>query len=582
MKIRSHFINILHLSLILWGISFNGQNLVVSDKITYQELRKQYENKPENDRSAMPLINDYLKKAKKEGNYRKIFQGYQDAAFYSDDKTKKLKYADSCVQYALQSKNNELISSAYLEKGVIYYFFYKQYQPALNEYLKAYEYSENIKDDFLRYRIIYHLGVVKSYLGYYSDALKLFKECSAHFEPLTRANIHPNLIYNNKKGYFNSLHQQIICYGKLQKYPKSDSLIKLGLSATSISNEFDLENAYFRKSLGISDFRKKKYTKAIENISIALPQLKKINDFTSASVSYFYIGKAYQEIKKEEVAVSYFVKVDSIFQKQQFITPELRENYESLINYYHKIKNPGRELYYTKQLLIADQILTKDFQYLSDKIHKEYDTKALLEKQKHLENKNSIGFLSLIASSVLILILLSIIIYRKKKEKEIQSKYIELGKRITKEENSETDPTIVTEPVKENKTSAPTLVINDILKKLNDFEKKRGFIKKGITQQELAKNFGTNTTYLSQVINEYKGKKFNTYLNELRIMYITQELYHNPKFLDYTIEGLSEKCGISSRQNFSDFFNEINGIRPADFIKKRKAELENQELSTDQ
>lgn len=65
-------------------------------------------------------------------------------------------------------------------------------------------------------------------------------------------------------------------------------------------------------------------------------------------------------------------------------------------------------------------------------------------------------------------------------------------------------------------------------------------------------------------------------MNNLRIRYITHELYHNPKFLEYTIEGLAEKCGITSRQNFSDFFNDINGIRPTDFIKQRKKELEEQ------
>lgn len=565
--------------LLFWGVIYGqNQNILISDSKNYLELRKHYENKHENDKSALPLINIYLKKAKKEKNYEKIYQGYQDAAFYSSDKTIKLKYADSCVNYVLRSKNHELISSAYLEKGVIYYFFYKQYQPALNEYLKAYEYSKNIEDKFLRYRIIYHLGVVKSYLGYYADALKLFKECSSHFEPLTHAKIHPNLIFNNRKGYFNSLHQQIICYSKLGEYSKSDSLIQAGFYSLPQSAEFNLERAYLFKCLGISKFRKKEFGKAIENISLALPELKKIDDFTWVSVSYFYLGKSYERMNKEKLAIHYFTKVDSIFEKQRFIIPELRGNYESLINRYHVIKDPEKELYYTKQLLKADNILNKDFQYLSDKIHKEYDTKALLEKQSQLENKNSLGLVSLIGASILIFVLIVIIIYKKKKEKEIQRKYVELEKRIVDQEKLSLESIVISDIVKENKLIAPIAVINDILKKLDNFEKKRGFIKKGITQQELAKNFNTNTTYLSHVINDIKGKNFNTYLNELRILYITQELYHNPKLLDYTIEGLAEQCGISSRQNFSDFFTEMNGIRPVDFIRKRKLELEKKEI----
>lgn len=554
----------------------NAQDLRASDKESFVEIRKNYEDMPENDKRALPFVNIYLKKAKKKSDYIEIYQGYQDAAFYSNDKAIKLKYVDSCVIASLKSKNNNLISNSYLEKGVIYYFFYKQYQPALNEYLKAYEYSKNIDDDFLRYRIIYHLGVVKSYLGYYDDALKLFKECSIHFEPLTRANIHPNLIFNNKKGYLNSLHQQIICYRQLGKYSKSDSLIQLGLSSLKSTNGYDLEKAYFLKCLGISDFRKKEYQKAIQNINLAIPELKKINDFTWTSVSYYYLGKSYEKMNKEDLAVPYFIKVDSIFQKEKFIIPELRGNYESLINYYHKIKNPEKELYYTKQLLNADDIINRDYQYLSNKIHKEYDTKSLVERQRQLESKNSIGMIFLIVAIFLIFILIILVIHRKRKEKEILYRYLELEKRIVDQDKSPEKTIVASYELKGNKIGIPEVAISDILEKLDNFEQKRGFLKKGLTQQELAKSFNTNTTYLSFVVNEFKAKNFNTYLNGLRIHYITHKLYHDPEFLKYTIEGLTKECGITSRQNFSDLFQEINGIRPADFIKQRKKELEEQ------
>jgi len=571
LKLFTHQISILFLFFAV--MSVHGQNLKITDYSTFLNIRKYYEDLPENDNHALPYVNAYLKKAKKENDYDEMLQGYQDALFFSRDKSQKLKYADSCVSYMLKSKDKKLISKAYLEKGVIYYFFYKQYQPALNQYLKAYEYSENINDDFLRYRIIYHLGVVKSYLGYYSDALKLFKECSAHFEPLTKAKIHPNLIFNNRKGYLNSLHQQIICYMQLRNYSKSDSLIRHGLSFLQSFEGYDLEKAYFLKCLGISRFRRQEYKKAVQSFNFALPELKKIDDFTEVSVTYYYIGKAYEKMNKEP-AIVFFIKVDSIFQKEKFIIPQLRGNYESLINYYHKVNIPEKELYYTKQLLKADSTINKDFRYLSDKIHKEYDTKSLRVRQKQLESNNSLGFIILIIFFVLIIILIIVIVHRKKKEKEIQRRYTELEKRIVDQNRSPEKTAVLSCSVKENKTGIPNAVISDILEKLNDFEKRKGFIKKGLTQQELAKNFNTNTSYLSQVINESKGKNFNTYINKLRIKYITQELYHNPKYLDYTIEGLTQKCGISSRKSFSDLFHEINGIRPTDFIKQRKKELQ--------
>ncbi|MGV7106750.1 helix-turn-helix domain-containing protein [Flavobacterium sp. U410] len=554
--------NILLLFLLLSGFLLYPQK-------SYNELRSLYDSLEENNEKALPFVNSYLEKAKEEKNYTNIVQGYKDAVFYSKDPETKLKYADSCINYSLKSNNHELISRAYLGKGIIYYFFYRKYQPALNEYLKAYQFSKDIHDEYLKYRIIYHLGVVKSYLGYYKDAIELFDDCIHYFEPLTKTNHHPNIIFNHQKGYFNSIHQEIICYRNLKNFIKSDSLISVGLSNVPKSKEFALEKSYFLECMAISQYRKANYEGAIENLSKALPEFQKIDDFTWASATYFYLGKSYQKLKKEDIAISYFIKVDSVFQKQKFILPELRENYEILINHYNLAHNPEYELYYTKQLLMADRILGRDFHYLSSRIHKEYDTKSLLEKQKLLEGKNSISLILLSVAILMIVFLFLVILYRKKKEKEIQKKYEALEVRILDQKQLPPIPSVH----KENKTEIPSAVIENILQKLEKFEQRKEFRKKGLTASELARKFETNTTYLSYVINEYKKKNFNGYLNFLRINYITQQLYHNKKYLEYTVEGLSENCGISSRQNFSDLFYEINGIRPGDFIKKRRKEL---------
>ncbi|SMC68010.1 helix-turn-helix domain-containing protein [Moheibacter sediminis] len=572
--------NILFYLFLLVGNILFAQNPKIPVKNTFKELRSHYENMEENNQRALPFVNAYLEKAKKENNYDKIIQGYRDFIFFSPKREDKLVYADSCISYALNSKNNELISKAYLGKGILYYFFYKKYQPALDNYLKAYQYSENIEDKYLKNSIIYHIGVVKSYLGYYDEALMLFNECITYFEPLTIADIHPNLVFNNQKGYFNSLHQKIICYQQLGNHVKSDSLIQIGLSTLPHSQEFALEKSYFLKSKAVSNYYKNDFNLAIIYFNNALPELKKINDFTWFSVSYFYLGKCYLKTHRKNLAIPYFMKVDSIFQKNKFILPQIRENYEILIHHFHSVENHEQELHYTRQLLKVDSVLNKDFKYLSSKMHKEYSTKALLKKQEQLENRNSIGFNLLIAASVLTFVLLINLIYRSKKEKEIQQKYIELEKRIIKQNNQRmnTNVSMIINPIQKGKTEKPAYLIEEILQKLEKFEQNKGFRKKGLTQSQLAKKFETNTTYLSQVINEYKMKNFNTYLNNLRMNYITHELYHNPKYLEYTIEALAEDCGISSRQNFSDLFNEVNGIRPADFIRKRR-ELRQKESS---
>ncbi len=96
-----------------------------------------------------------------------------------------------------------------------------------------------------------------------------------------------------------------------------------------------------------------------------------------------------------------------------------------------------------------------------------------------------------------------------------------------------------------------------------------------MTQNTLASQLKTNTYYLSTFINENKGMNFNQYIAELRINYITKLLYTQKKFLNYTTVSLARECGIATRQSFSDLFFEINGIRPTDFIKKRREEIDN-------
>lgn len=535
-----------------------------------------YENLEENDSRAFPFIQSYINKAKKEKNYDKLVQGYKDGVFYSSTNDKKLKYADSAVWAAKLSENPDLISTAYLEKGVVYYYHYKKYQQALNEYLLAYEYSKNTKNDFLKFQNLYHIGVVKSYLGYYQEASELFKKCTEYYNAKSKSDLHPNEIFNNKKGYLNSLHQLIICYRNLGKYKEADSAAQIGLVEAGNSPDYEQERGYFLLGKGISEYKKSKYKSAIEHLSQSLSSVKNSGDFAWLSVDYFYIGKSHLGLKSNSESISYFRKVDSIFQKHQFILPELRENYEILINYYKKEGDQAQQLYFTSQLLRADSIISKDFIYLSPKIHKEYDTKTLVEEKNELEKVNSWGYFVVVGLLILALALAILLVIRYRREKDIQQKYILLEEKFLQHNEIEK----VFSAVEEKKTGLDEGKIEELLKKLKSFEAKKGFTQKGLTINKLAQQLGTNSNYLSQVINDCKGMNFNKYLSELRINYITVLLFENKEYLKYGIETLAKECGIASRQNFSDLFYELNGIRPTDFIRKRKQELDHKNSFT--
>lgn len=284
------------------------------------------------------------------------------------------------------------------------------------------------------------------------------------------------------------------------------------------------------------------------------------------------MGRSYAALGDTKQAIQYFQKVDSIFQRNQFILPELRSNYEELIYYYQNEKDAAKELYYTRQLVRADSMLRTDFPFLSAKIFREYDQSKLLENQSILETKFSRSYVFNLTLLVVAILLLLALYIKYKEEQKIKAQYKILEDKIL----SLRDTVGKVEPEKiktVQKIDIDQKIVDEVLRKLKVFEDRAGFTESGLTLHKLAAKFETNHTYLSTIIRDYKGVNFIRYLGELRINYITGKLYNNRRYLSYTIETLAEECGIGSRNTFSTLFREINGMRPTDFIKNRLQNL---------
>ncbi len=535
----------------------------------FSDYRIRYDNFEENDVRAFQFLKPYIKKAKKEKNFTELTQAYKDATSFSPNS--KLQYADSMVEAANKSNNRDLIGASYLTKGTIYYFNYKKFKLALDEYLKAWNYLEGTKDEYLYYKNLYHIAVVKSYLGHCDESLELFEKCRKYYSNKKISTDLPNLSYNNKKGYLNSLHQNIACLIELSRLKEAALLVTEGLRETSGDIDFYIERSYFYKLQGIIAFKNKNYDKAISNFNNALVGVEKKDDFTNASAIYFYKGKSLLYKNEMVEAVEYFKKVDSIFKKHEFILPEVRENFEILINYYKKAGNNKMELYYTSQLLKVYHVLSTDFKYLSDKIHKGYDTRDLLEAKRRLEMSSANGYRIAAILFFSLLVVFLILYSRWKKGKRIHAKYNDLLAKMEADTAQKFGDNIDDHNLKSSKLNEKKA--NDLLSKLSALEEENFFLEKNMTLNKLAIKLKTNTTYLSEIINDRKGCHFNAYLNELRIKYITHKLYENKSWRRYSIKALSEECGFKDTRIFSKAFHENNGLSPLEFIRKRNQEL---------
>ncbi len=108
----------------------------------------------------------------------------------------------------------------------------------------------------------------------------------------------------------------------------------------------------------------------------------------------------------------------------------------------------------------------------------------------------------------------------------------------------------------------------ELLDKLEVFEKSERFLSNQMSLPVLAAELDTNIKYLSEIFKSYKKKKFNAYINDLRVQWIVNKLKTDPIFLNYKVSYLAEVSGFSSHSAFTAIFKSITGMSPNDFIQQ--------------
>lgn len=83
----------------------------------------------------------------------------------------------------------------------------------------------------------------------------------------------------------------------------------------------------------------------------------------------------------------------------------------------------------------------------------------------------------------------------------------------------------------------------------------------------LAQMVGSNTRYVSWVINNTYHKNFKTLLNEYRIREVCRRMEDTENFGHLTIQALSNSLGYSSPSNFLRAFKNVNGMTPSMYQK---------------
>lgn len=397
-------------------------------------------------------------------------------------------------------------------------------------------------------------------------------------------------------------------FQNLGLYKQSQKVISIVLQ----ENEFldDSKNQFIKSKFyrlkAINNGTLKDYTKAfsdleqsksfLKNKSIQSEILKIENEIYRGVLllnikNYIEAEIVFNELLKNKTVLQYKYSVITIelqLAKLNFLQQKPEESIKILHSALFKIKDQNfhklhsklykqlAEAYLAHNNIIAYQKYTKLNTTLENKINKDKklaisNLVTLLEgvNQEELEftqkEYNEIIYRSALLVLLIVLLLAGIYYFVKKREKELD-KQLHFFKNFNGLKNQKLYLTTI-----KNSQYKPMLSLETekkLLKKLNQFEESELYLNKQMTISVLAAHLDTNIKYLSEVIKRSKDKKFNAYINDLRIAYIVDKLKNEPVYLNYKVSYLAELTGFSSHSAFTAIFKSVTGMSPNSFIKK--------------
>ena len=519
--------------------------------LLYENFEKNI-NKP---KKSKIFADTYLKNGKILKDKYHIITGYSMVVNHCN-LTDGEKCLDSMMRVA-KEYDKTMVTYTFLRKGQ-FYCVKRKLKQALANYLLAYKNIEN-NDDFNLAHIKYEIAIVKGIMGKRKEALVEFLSMEKQLKNSKTADQYIRTIFAISNTYF-----------QLGKIEDSEKYTDLGLKLTKSYKKDELYYL-FVSNRGKNYYKKREYDLAINDLKNSLGIIKNTNDFANYSEICYFLGKCYKETDKNKKALDYFNRIDSVFNAEGYIFPDIINSYKVLIEEARNKKDVNQTLYYTSQFLKADSVIKQNYDYIIDTTHKEYDVPELMiQKEKLIEKIKTNSLISnLFFISLTLLLLFVFWQYHKIRKKEV-SKQKELFDdylinnelKIVQVNNEKIIEKLPASEINED-------IIESLLIKLDVFEKSKGF-KDDITLDVLAKKLETNTSYLSMIINKHKNCSFPSYINNLRIDLAIELLQNEKKYRLYSIKGLAYEVGFTSAQTFSRAFLTKTGVNASFFVNELK------------
>ncbi len=549
---------------------FANKNIPLNKKFdslsqkTFKELAASYYSSNDTIRSYL-YAKKYLDKAKKEKDTIAMARGYGLLGTIQK-KRLEITYFDSVISLTKNIKHKSYPTLPYIRKGIVYYIN-KEYSKALDNYLIAQEYAQKSNNVRFQIAIKHNIALLKKAVGGRKETVRMFKE------NLEYIRMQDTTIFDYFGPQLYNLYGIADSFNKMKMPDSAKIYIKKGLDKSLHFQELPFYADFLMLS-GINNNLFGNYQQALDSLYKAANQIKNLKySNINEPIIYLQTAKALLKTNRETEAIIYLKKIDSITDVSNYDF-EKKEAFDLLIGYYKDRGDLKNQLRVTSKLIEMDTLFNKKNIDVRSDILKKYELAQLIssrediisqiKKQKDQSTK-SFYFVTGIA------IILTIILFSYyRKQKKYKQRFEELYHTQTVHKKNEKQQVLSKEKMP---LAVPEEIIKNVLNKLTVFENELGFLEAELSLNKIAKRFGTNSKYLSQIVNTYKENSFNHYINELRINQSIIRLKTDSKFRNYTIKAIAREAGFNNTDTFSKAFYKQNGIHPSYFIKELEKQL---------
>lgn len=513
---------------------------------------------------AKIYLKTYLKKAEKTNNKLKKAQALNYLSYYVSDKQEKFNLLEKSILES-QDLNDEyypIVPYSFLGS---YYHDNYEYEKALEKYLEVFRLSKKHNNKDYEYIALHNIAILKSEVGKHEEALDLFRKCFMYETSKT---------YQDTFARVETMVDLAKSYRYNKKYDSASFYYKQIIKESNPKTKYYLDLANINEGINLYNKRELKNAEFLLKKGISKVNTNEIEGLKHYTLGQLYRGKIKLELYNDiENAKKYFLKVDSLLTLSNHTIPETRQAYEFLIKYHKQAENKNQHLETINKLLTFDSILFARKINTVNRLYSEFDTPELLKNKEDviqsLEKKTKYSTYGVIGLILIIITLITLAIFQFKKQKFYKKRFNEIVTDSNPSKENTVDKTIPAKTKNKDpkEINIDQTIVNTIMEKLSIFESNNDFLQNDLNATKLAKEFSTNTKYLSKVINVFKEQSFTNYINDLRIDYILKELQHNSRLRKYTIKGISQEAGFNTAESFASAFKKRTGLNPSYFIK---------------